>query len=96
MRSSKDHNHIIIVNYISCAERLPDVEIAEEEYKDLRHWYNADLINQLKQHTFTAKAGRLFKYSPFYVNSIDAQTNQYIYLASKNQLNAPIELPTIK
>ncbi|NOI55381.1 DUF2971 domain-containing protein [Vibrio crassostreae] len=95
MRSSKDHNHIIIGNYISCAERLPDVEIAEEEYKDLRHWYNADLINQFKWHTFTAKSGRLFKYSPFNVNSIDALTNQYFYLASKKQLNDPIELPTL-
>ncbi|CAH7233421.1 conserved hypothetical protein [Vibrio chagasii] len=95
MRSSKDHNHIIIGNYINCAERLPDVEIAEEEYNDLRHWYNADLINQFKWHTFTAKSGRLFKYSPFNVNSIDALTNQYFYLASKNQLNDPIELPTL-
>lgn len=95
MRSSKDHNHIIIGNYISCAERLPNIEIAEEEYKDLRHWYNADLINQFKWHTFTAKSGRLFKYSPFNVNSIDALTNQYFYLASKKQLNDPIELPTL-
>lgn len=95
MHSSKDYNHIIIGNYISCAERLPDVEIAEEEYNDLRHWYNADLINQFKWHTFTAKSGRLFKYSPFNVNSIDALSNQYFYLASKKQLNDPIELPTL-
>ncbi|MFV3350100.1 DUF2971 domain-containing protein [Aeromonas veronii] len=95
MRSSKEYNHIIIGNYISSAERLPDVEIAEEEYKELRRWYNADLINQFKWHTFTAKSGRLFKYSPFNVNSIDALTNQYFYLASKKQLNDPIELPTL-
>lgn len=94
MRLSKDYNHIIIGNYISCAERLPDVEIAEEEYNDLRCRYNVDLINQFKWHTFTARSGRLFKYSPFNVNSIDALTNQYFYLASKNQLNDPIELPT--
>lgn len=95
MRSSKEHNHIIIGNYISCAEKLPDVEIAEEEYKELRHWYNADLTNQFKWHTFTAKSGRLFKYTPFNVNSIDALTNQYFYLASKSQLNDPIELPIL-
>lgn len=95
MRSSKDYNHIIIGNYISCAERLPDVEIAEEEYIELRHWFNADLVNQFKWHTFTAKSGRLFKYSPFNINSIDALTNQYFYLASKKQLNDPIELPTL-
>ncbi|MCW3172944.1 DUF2971 domain-containing protein [Shewanella subflava] len=95
MHSSKDYNHIIIGNYISCAERLPDVEIAEKEYNDLRRKYNADLVNQFKWHIFTAKSGRLFKYSPFNVNSIDALTNQYFYLASKNQLNDPIELPTL-
>ena len=95
MCSSKDYNHIIIGNYISCAERLPDVEIAEEEYNDLRLRYNADLVNQFKWHTFTAKSGRLFKYSPFNVNSIDALTNQYFYFASKKQLNDPIELPTL-
>lgn len=94
MHSSKDYNHIIIGNYISCAERLPDVEIVEE-YNDLRRRYNEDLVNQFKWHTFTAKSGRLFKYSPFNVNSIDALTNQYFYLASKKQLNDPIELPTL-
>ncbi|WP_050646637.1 DUF2971 domain-containing protein [Vibrio coralliirubri] len=95
MCSSKDYNHIIIGNYISCAERLPDIKIAEEEYNDLRHRYNANLVNQFKWHTFTAKSGRLYKYSPFNVNSIDALTNQYFYLASKDQLNDPIELPTL-
>lgn len=95
MRSSKDYNHIIIGNYLSCVERLPDVEIGETEYNDLRRRYNADLVNQFKWHTFTAKSGRLFKYSPFNVNSIDALTNQYFYLASKNQLNDPIELPAL-
>lgn len=95
MHSSKDYNHIIIGNYINCAERLPDVEIAEDEYNDLRRRYNADLVNQFKWHTFTTKSGRLFKYSPFNVNTIDALTNQYFYLASKNQLNDPIELPTL-
>jgi len=95
MYSSKDYNHIIIGNYISCAERLPDVEIAEEEYNNLCRRFNADLVNQFTWHTFTAKSGRLFKYSPFNVNSIDALTNQYFYLASKNQLNDPIELPTL-
>ncbi|MCY9829184.1 DUF2971 domain-containing protein [Vibrio chagasii] len=95
MRSSKDYNHIVIGNYISCAERLSDVEMTEDEYKELRLSYNADLVNQFKWHTFTAKSGRLFKYSPFNVNSIDALTNQYFYLASKDQLNDPIELPSL-
>lgn len=95
MYLSKDYNHIIIGNYIGCAERLPDVEIAAEEYNDLRRRFNTDLVNQYKWHTFTAKSGRLFKYSPFNVNSIDALTNQYFYLASKKQLNDPIELPAL-
>lgn len=95
MRLSKDYDHILIGNYISCAERLLDGEVSEEEYNDLRHRYNANLVNQFKWHTFTAKSGRLFKYSPFNVNSIDALTNQYFYLASKKQLNDPIELPIL-
>ena len=96
MRSSKDYNHVIIGNYISCAEKLPNIDIPQDEFDELRDLYNADLVNQFKWHTFTAKRwNRLFKYSPFNINAIDSLTNQYFYLASKEQLNDPIELPTL-
>ncbi|MDD9194888.1 DUF2971 domain-containing protein [Aliivibrio sp. S3MY1] len=95
MYVSKDYDYIIIGNYVSCIERLPEIEITKEEYEELRLRFNIDLVNQFKWHTFTAKTGRLFKYSPFNINSIDALTNQYFYLASKKQLNDPIELPKL-
>jgi len=96
MHSSKDYNHVIINNYISCAERLPNIDIPQDEFNELRDIFNAELVNQFKWHTFTAaRINRLFKYSPFNMNTIDSLTNQYFYLASKKQLNDPIELPTL-
>ena len=96
MRSSKNFNHVIIDNYVSCAKRLPNIDISQDEFDELRDLYNADLVNQFKWHTFTAgRWNRLFKYSPFNINAIDSLTNQYFYLASKEQLNDPIELPAL-
>ena len=96
MHLSKNDNHVIINNYISCAERLPNIDIPQDEFNYLRDIFNTDLVNQFKWHTFTAaRRNRLFKYSPFNINIIDSLTNQYFYLASKNQLNDPIELPTL-
>ncbi|MEL0615019.1 hypothetical protein, partial [Marinomonas arenicola] len=45
---------------------------------------------------FTADGGKhLFKYSYFNMNTLDALTNQYFYLSSREQLNDPIELPML-
>ena len=38
---------------------------------------------------------RLFKYSPLNMNSLDSLVNQYFYLPEKQQLNDPIEMPSI-
>lgn len=95
MLSSKDYNDTIISNYVDCAERLPNIDIPKHELGKLRDRFNIELTNRFKWNSFTAKKGRLFKYSPFNVNTIDALTNQYLYLASKQQLNDPIELPTL-
>ncbi|CAK2765760.1 DUF2971 domain-containing protein [Vibrio crassostreae] len=92
---SKDYSHTIISNYLSCAEKVPDVEIPENEFYTLRNRFNVELTNRFKWHVFTAEKGTLFKYSPFNINTIDALTNQYLYLASKEQLNDPIELPAL-
>ncbi|PMG45658.1 hypothetical protein BCU90_17490 [Vibrio lentus] len=95
MTSSKDYNDTIISNYVTCAERLPDIEIPKDEFDRLRDRYNIELTNRFKWGTFTARKSKLFKYSPLNVNTIDALTNQYLYLASKQQLNDPIELPAL-
>ncbi|MGY3571827.1 DUF2971 domain-containing protein [Vibrio paucivorans] len=95
MALSKDYNHTIISNYLNCAEKVPDVEISENDFYTLRNRFNIELTNRFKWHVFTAEKGTLFKYSPFNINTIDALTNQYLYLASKEQLNDPIELPAL-
>ncbi|QPG35000.1 DUF2971 domain-containing protein [Vibrio europaeus] len=95
MLLSKDYSHTIIYNYVSCAEKLPDVEIPKDELDRLRDRYNIELTNRFKWGIFTAQKSKLFKYSPLNVNTIDALTNQYFYLASKQQLNDPIELPAL-
>lgn len=95
MRLSKDYSHTIISNYLSCAEKLPNIEIAKDNFDELRNKFNIELTNRFKWDIFIAKNGGLFKYSPFNINTIDALTNQYIYLASKEQLNDPIELPRL-
>lgn len=95
MSLSKDYSHTIISNYLSCAEKLPNIEIAKDDFDELRNKFNIELTNRFKWDRFAAKNGGLFKYSPFNINTIDALTNQYIYLASKEQLNDPIELPRL-
>lgn len=96
MHSSKEHNHAIISNYIYCAKKVPEVEIMQDELIKLKEEFNTALVNRFKWHTFIAKGGnKLFKYSPFNINTIDSLTNQYFYLAEKKQLNDPIELPIL-
>lgn len=95
MLLSKDYSHTIISNYVTCAEKLPDAEIPKDELDRLRDRYNIELTNRFKWGVFTAQKSKLFKYSPLNVNTIDALTNQYFYLASKQQLNDPIELPAL-
>jgi hypothetical protein len=93
MHSSKEHNHVIISNYINCAKKVPEVEIVQNELIKLKEEFNTALVNNFKWHTFITKGGnKLFKYSPFNINTIDSLTNQYFYLAEKIQLNDPIEL----
>lgn len=97
MRTSKERNDIIISNYVSCVKKLPDMKLSENEFDKLKEEYNTALIEKFMWETFTAKNRHsLFKYSPFNINAIDALTNKYFYLAGKNQLNDPIELPELK
>ncbi len=95
MYDSGELNHIIISNYLSCAERTSETNLTENEISNLGDDCNIALIDSFKWHLFTAKnTNRLFKYSPFNINTVDSLTNHYFYLASKNQLNDPIEMST--
>ncbi|MDO6763698.1 DUF2971 domain-containing protein [Agarivorans sp. 1_MG-2023] len=95
MRQSGELDLTVINNYILCNERSPTNELEETEIATLNREFNLALIESYKWHTFTAKAqGRLFKYSPFNINTIDSLTNLYFYLPSKEQLNDPMELST--
>lgn len=98
MYLSGENNHIIIRNYWDCAKESLNFDLSEVEIKKLKEKYNTDLINQFEWNSCIAKKyrNRLFKYSPFNINTIDSLTNQYFYLPSKDQLNDPIELPNLE
>lgn len=93
MYKTGEYAYIIISNYIECAKLLSDDILPDDEFNKLKSDFNVNLISQYKWHTFTGEhRNRLFKYSPFNINTIDAITNQYFYLAGKGQLNDPLEL----
>jgi hypothetical protein len=97
MYNSDELNHTIISNYLSCAEITPEINLPKKEMSTLNDDFNIALIDSFEWHLFTGKnTSRLFKYSPFNINTVDSLTNQYFYLASKNQLNDPIEMSTKK
>lgn len=95
MSTSDELNHIIISNYLGCAERTSEIHLSQKEISMLNDDYNIALIDLHEWNLFTGKnTSQLFKYSPFNINTVDSLTNQYFYLASKNQLNDPIEMST--
>lgn len=95
MYNSDELNLIIINNYLNCAERTSEINLSQKEISMLNDDFNIALIDSFEWHLFTGKnTSRLFKYSPFNINTVDSLTNQYFYLASKNQLNDPIEMST--
>ncbi|MEL0658344.1 DUF2971 domain-containing protein [Psychromonas arctica] len=96
MLSSEEKDHVIIGNYISAGKKLSDINISEEDFVKLKQIFNTAITNQFQWNTFTADGGKhLFKYSYFNMNTLDALTNQYFYLSSREQLNDPIELPML-
>ena len=97
MVKSKDYNNVIISNYIHAIEKLDDVKLTSEEFSFLKELYNMSLCNSFNLQIFTFKnRGSAFKYQPFNINTIDSLTNQYFYLAKKEQLNDPIEMPLLE
>lgn len=97
MQSLQEYSHVIIGNYLLSAKNLPQIKLSEQESYELRNLFNIELVNQFKWDTFTSRNhSNLFKYTSFSVNTIDSLLNQYFYLAKKEQLNDPIELPNIE
>lgn len=97
MLESKDHNHVIISNYIRAFELSKGDKLKEDEYNKLRDLCNKSLANDFEWNIFTSKNySTLFKYQPFNINTIDSIINKYFYLASKKQLNDPIEMPNLE
>lgn len=95
MYNSDELNHTIISNYLNCAARSSEIDLKENEISKLNDDFNIALINSFEWRFFTAKnINHLFKYSPFNINTVDSLTNKYFYLASKSQLNDPIEMST--
>jgi hypothetical protein len=91
----KNNDYIILNDYIVCARKVP-VCFSTERFEELRGKLNESLVEEFKWNTFTAENfNKLFKYSPFNINTLDSLINQYFYLPSKEQLNDPIELPKI-
>lgn len=95
MYYSGELNHTIISNYLNCAARASEIDLKEKEISKLSDDFNIALIGSFEWRFFTAKdINYLFKYSPFNINTVDSLMNQYFYLASKSQLNDPIEMST--
>lgn len=96
MLSAQDYDYYVISNYLSCAKKI-SVEIEDKESHSLRELLNNSLVESFQWHTFTAERRQtLYKYFPFNVNTLDSIINKYFYFPSKNQLNDPIEMPSLK
>ncbi|OBU45609.1 hypothetical protein AYY27_13300 [Photobacterium damselae] len=99
MQSQQEFNYIIISNYIYAAKRLPQIKLPDDELHKLCNLFNIELTNQFTWDIFLTRPTRhncLFKYTSFSMNTIDSLLNKYFYLAEKEQLNDPIELPDIE
>ena len=96
MVKSKENNNTIISNFISLIDKLKDKELSSEEYESLKELYNIALCRHFYHHTFIFKnRASSFKYQPFNINTIDSLTSKYFYLANKEQLNDPVEMPVL-
>ncbi|GLO61935.1 hypothetical protein MACH09_24430 [Vibrio sp. MACH09] len=96
MISSKEFNDVIISNYVKIIDKVNGLSIDDKEFEFLKELFNISLCNHFKHEIFTFKRrSHGFKYQPFNINTIDSLTNQYFYLAEKEQLNDPIEMPML-
>lgn len=90
-------NHVVIGNYIETSKLLSNVSISKDKVGNLKKLFNDDISNHFKWNTFIAnRRSTLFKYSYFNINTIDSLINGYFYLSSREQLNDPVEMPTLE
>lgn len=95
MEQQNDYNDVVIQNYLSLLNKAK-ISFVKEHYEYWKEKYNLSLVNVFKWNDFLAEGkNRLYKYSPFNLNTLDSIMNQYFYLPKKDQLNDPIEMPNM-
>tara|TARA_R110001606_G_scaffold4150_1_gene19591 strand:- start:926 stop:3151 length:2226 start_codon:yes stop_codon:yes gene_type:complete len=95
MDKYKEYDDVVIGNYLSSYKSLHK-DCKKGDYNYWRNRLNLALVEsfQWSRHLLHDNP-RLFKYSPLNMNSLDSLVNQYFYLPEKQQLNDPIEMPSI-
>ncbi|WP_264875397.1 DUF2971 domain-containing protein [Vibrio agarivorans] len=95
MYASRDKDHVIISNFVNISKVL-NVEISDIDLERYSRDFNSSIINSFQWNTFTSeRISTLFKYFPLNINTIDAISNGYLYFPNKEQLNDPIEMPSL-
>lgn len=95
MEQQNDYYDVVIQNYLSLLNKA-NISFTKEHYEYWKEKYNLSLVNVFKWNDYlTEGKNRLYKYSPFNLNTLDSIINQYFYLPKKEQLNDPIEMPSM-
>lgn len=95
MDKCKDYDDIVISNYLSSSNKM-DKDITTKDYNYWREKLNLSLVESFQWGIrLSIKNNSLYKYSPLNLNTLDSLVNKYFYLPQKNQLNDPIEMPSI-
>lgn len=95
MEESGEYSHVVIGNYLASIEKI-ELDYPKESYDTWRDRLNLSLVSTFQWNIFLAAGrNRLYKYSPFNLNTLDSLMNQYFYFPEKKQLNDPIEMPGI-
>lgn len=95
MEKCKEYDDIVIGNFLSSVSKVSK-DLKDETYYYWRRKFNIALVNRFQfNNSISRENTSLFKYSPLNLNYIDSLINQYFYLPEKQQLNDPIEMPSI-
>ncbi|MBH0010641.1 DUF2971 domain-containing protein [Pseudoalteromonas sp. NZS100_1] len=95
MEKCKEYDYIVIGNFLSSVSKVSK-DLKNETYYYWRRKFNIALVNSFQfNNNLSLKNTSLFKYSPLNLNYLDSLINQYFYLPEKQQLNDPIEMPSI-
>lgn len=95
MDKCKEYDDVVIGNYLSSYKSLHK-DCKKGDYNYWRNRLNLALVESFQWSSHLLHDNpRLFKYSPLNMNSLDSLVNQYFYLPEKQQLNDPIEMPSI-